>query len=106
MTHDLTVPDGTPTPDCMYPPQRCPHCDQHPTANRLDEHIQDTHSDLPECTARLDSQHGLYTCAFRAGHKDGEHGGWHASLHGPAGRTVWADWSEGATPHRIEEPQP
>ena len=101
----LTRPAGEPTPDWQYPTAKCPHCDAHPTASRLDEHIREEHADLPACTARLDNQHGLFTCAFRAGHKDGEYGDWHASAWGaPAGRTVWSDGAAGAVPHRQEQP--
>lgn len=100
MSDEATMPFGAPTPDWHYSPQKCPHCDEHPTANRLDEHIRDAHADLPDCTARL-VEHGLYTCAFRAGHKDGEYGDWHASIWGaPSGRTVWNDTAHGATPHK------
>lgn len=99
-----TMPADAPTPDWMYPPVPCPHCGEHPTANRMDDHIRTAHADLPDCTARIDTATGaLYTCAFRAGHKDGEHGEWHASAHGPTGRYVWADWATGATPHREEQ---
>jgi hypothetical protein len=38
---------------------------------------------------------------FRAGHKGGEYGDWHASARsGPAGRTVWNDGARGAVPHQ------
>ena len=94
------MPAGAPTPDWLYPQQKCPHCHEHPTANRLDDHIRDAHADLPECTARTDGEHGTYTCAFRAGHTDGEYGDRHASSYGPPGRFIWADWSQGAVPHK------
>lgn len=106
MSHnDGTLPAGAPTPDWHYPRQQCPHCDQAPTANRMDEHIAATHADLPDCTARIEPETGgLYTCAFKAVHKDGEYGDWHASIWGaPTGRYVWADWAQGAVPHRSEE---
>lgn len=104
MSDESTMPFGTPTPDWQYPQQKCPHCDEHPTANRLDEHIATAHSDLPECTARIDGEHGTYTCAFRVGHSDGEYGDRHASIYGSVGgRSIWADWAPGAVPHRNEE---
>lgn len=98
---DRTVPYGAPTPDWMYPQEQCPHCDEHPTANRMDEHVRTTHADLPDCTARVDTDAGgLYTCASKAGHKDGEYGEWHASIRGEMGRYVWNDTAIGAVPHR------
>ena len=81
--------------------EACPHCDEAPPRNRVDEHVRSAHADLPRCTARIDNEHGLYTCAFRASHKGGEYGKWHASASGgPAGRTVWNDRARGAIPHQ------
>lgn len=101
-----TVAADTPIPDFMYPPEKCPHCDARPTANRADEHITAEHGDLPPCTARyFDGGHALYLCAFRAGHADGQYGDWHASVSGALGRFVWNDTLAGAQPHR-EEAQP
>lgn len=103
MSDKSTMPFGVPTPDWQYSPQKCPHCDEYPTANRLDEHIRSAHAVLPECTARIDGEHGAYTCAFRVGHADGEYGDRHASIYGPVGRFIWADWAPGAVPHGGEE---
>lgn len=92
-----TVPANTPIPDFMYPPEKCPHCDAHPTANRVDEHIAAEHGDLPLCNARhFDGAHAPHLCAFRVGHKDGEYGDWHATIRGEMGRFVWNDAAAGA----------
>lgn len=58
-----------------------------------------TVSDLPDCTARIDTEHGSYTCVFKAGHNDGECSEWHASGWGLWDCYVWNDGSPGATPH-------
>lgn len=102
MTHEEGVmPAGAPTPNWHYPSEQCAHCDEAPHANRMSEHLAATHADLPDCTARIEPEHGgLHTCAYKAGHKDGEHGEWHASIHGPLGRYVWNDTADGATPHK------
>lgn len=96
---------GTPLPDAEpddFFGDKCPHCDQHPPRNRLDEHVATVHADLPPCTATLDNEHydRTLSCVFRVGHRDGEYGDYHASARGELGRTVWADWAKGATPHR------
>lgn len=87
--------------------EECPHCEAGIPRNRIDQHITEAHADLPPCTARIDNQHGLYACAFRAGHNRGEYGTWHASLQDPIrGRSVWNDTAEGAVPHAGPEPEP
>lgn len=85
----------------------CPHCEEPQPAQQMDAHVSSAHGDLPPCTARIEPDHGgLYTCAFRVGHKNGEHGNWHASTRGEAevsGRYVWNDTAKGATPHQPPE---
>lgn len=84
--------------------EECPHCEELLPRNRLDEHVVTAHADVPRCTATLSSDHsGLLHCVFRAGHREGEYGSHHASKHGPMGRTVWADWAKGATPHQPDD---
>lgn len=87
-------------------PELCPHCNQPQTRGQIDEHVTTAHADIPPCTARISTASGgLYSCAFRVGHKDGEYGDWHASIQGgPLGRYVWNDTVIGATPHREEQP--
>lgn len=83
--------------------QACPHCPEYPTVGELDDHVASAHSDLPPCTATLDSEceNGILYCAFRVGHRSEDCADWHAShRQGPAGRTVWNDAERGATPHR------
>lgn len=84
-------------------PELCPHCNEPPPRGRIDEHVATNHADIPSCTATLQNQYsdGLLRCVLRVGHEPGygEYGGWHVSAHGPAGRTVWQDWADGATPH-------
>lgn len=109
MTHDdRTVPAGTSAPDWSgMIPEECLHCDQPYPAADIDEHVTETHADLPPCTASFfDGGHSLYTCALRAGHKSAyaAFGHWHVSARGPIGRTVWNDTADGATPHK--EPAP
>lgn len=99
-----TVPEGTPAPDRSgIFTELCPHCDEPYAREDMEQHVTQGHADLPECTARVDSVHGTYTCAFRAGHAKGhgEYGEWHASTYrDPIGRTVWNYTAQGATPHR------
>lgn len=89
--------------DDWYPHELCPHCDQSPTANRLDEHLATAHADLPDCTARYSGDDGEYTCAMKAAHVLGEYGLSHASVCGPMGRTIWNDTLPGASPHQQKE---
>ncbi|CUW31736.1 MULTISPECIES: hypothetical protein [Streptomyces] len=83
----------------------CPHCEQPQPASETDQHIATVHADIPPCTARLNSEHGVYTCVLRAGHRSahGEHGDYHVSARGPVGRTIWNDNATGASPHHAEE---
>jgi hypothetical protein len=83
----------------------CPHCNQPQPRSQTDQHIATAHADIPPCTARLDSEHGVYTCVLRAGHQHDQYGTWHVSARGPVGRTAWNDSAPGATPHRTEEQQ-
>lgn len=103
--HPATMPADAPTSDWTYPQVACPHCDQHPHDNCLDEHLADAHADLPPCAATLHDTHYTHvlTCALRAGHTSvyprTEY--WHATTHDLLlGRTVWNDTADGATPHR------
>lgn len=85
-------------------PESCPHCNDHQSRGKLDEHVATAHSDIPPCTARISPRTGgLNTCSFRVGHGDGEYGDLHASRQGPMGRHVWRDTASGAVLHR--EPQ-
>lgn len=97
-----TVPADTPIPDCMYPPEKCPHCDGYQHANRMDEHIATEHTDLPPCTATLANEHtsGVMHCVLRVPHRLGAYGDYHVSARGPIGRTIWKDSADGARPHR------
>lgn len=84
--------------------QDCPHCEEPQPAQQMDAHVSSAHYDLPPCTARIELDHGgLYTCAFRVGHKNGEHGNWHASAQSETGRYVWNDTHKGATPCKAPE---
>lgn len=99
----LTVPEGAPVPDWSSVfAEICPHCDQPYASADMDRHVATAHADLPECTARVDSEYGLYTCVLRAGHRSGhgEYGDYHVSARGPVGRTVWNDSAKGAAPHK------
>ncbi|MFK0140677.1 hypothetical protein [Streptomyces murinus] len=86
--------------DRWYPSEQCPHCDQAPTANRLDAHLATAHADLPDCTATLTDEDGGHTCAMKWAHIFGEYGLSHASVCGPMGRLIWSDTAPGATPHQ------
>lgn len=84
-------------------PQECPHCPEHPDFTELDAHIADAHDDLPPCTATPNDDYtgGMVQCSFRAGHRSGDFGDWHASKSvAPRGRTVWNDAATGAVPHK------
>jgi hypothetical protein len=98
------MPADAPAPDYMYPQEECPHCDERPYANRMDEHLATAHADIPPCTATLDHEYtdGPLSCVLRAKHRSWYAPGyyWHASAHGPVGRTVWNDTAIGATPHK------
>ena len=90
-------------------PDICPHCDQPQDPARTDEHITTAHADIPPCTATLDNANtdGPLTCILRAGHPSRYRGpgNWHISALGPAGRTVWSDAADGATPHLAGTPE-
>lgn len=107
VTDDPTVmPADAPAPDWYYPYERCAHCDQTPTADQMSEHLATVHAELPDCTARIDTDYGeAYTCAYKAGHKNGEYGEWHRSLPGAtwAGAYQWNDDARGAVPHHASK---
>ncbi|MCM1943166.1 hypothetical protein NC239_33685 [Streptomyces sp. G3] len=71
-------------------------CRWHP----ITEQEQLMPTDQPTCTATIEGPHvlggGPITCTREAGHPANHVG----SLQGDDGKTMWTDWTAGATPHR------